>query len=239
MFKSLTLIASICTFSLVQAETYNALDLKNGKGIRAEKLDVKSFVGNLEIKTRGLNEIIVQAKGSTDFLQTLVVETEGNTLRISNKNIPSSIKITKDDCVTLEMPSRFPVTLNLNSGSAKIEEIKADADFSIQGSGEIKINHLEGNLKSVIQGAGDLNIETIRGKADIQVSGSGDIEFEKGQLDDLKLIMSGAGHFKFSGDVKDADLTISGSGDVKINRISGVLTQNISGTGAIDIKSKG
>lgn len=258
MLKKLTILALASGFCTVHAETYNANDLKNGKGIRAEKLTVSGFIGNLEIKNRDINEIVVQASGSDDYLQTLVVESDGDSVKISHKNVPSSLKTTDKDLIVVEMPSRFPVNLSVNSGSASIQEIKADSELVIQGHGDIKLDSFDGKLKTVVQGSGDVKIGNLNGKSDIQISGSGDIEIgnihgkadiqvsgsggfdiEKGQLDSLKLVMSGSGDFSFDGDIKDADLNVSGSGKIKLNRVSGTLNQKISGSSSIDIKNKG
>lgn len=129
------------------------------------------------------------------------------------------------------------------SADVHMEEYNSDSDmeFLISGSGDITAKSINvSNLHIAVYGSGDINVSNVTAKGFytmvsgsgdvnanlcnvkntvIDIYGSGDIDYNMKDCDDIQLKVSGAGDITLKGNAKHLTQEINGSGDVNINEL--------------------
>lgn len=108
--------------------------------------------------------------------------------------------------------------------------------FDIRGSADVSIRAYD-QPTLAIDVAGSSSVE-VAGKAAavrIDISGSGDIDAEAVDVRDAAIDISGSGDVRV-GPTETASVNVSGSGDVTLTRRPARLTQDVSGSGDIDVE---
>lgn len=111
------------------------------------------------------------------------------------------------------------------SGNIMLADVTCkDADMEIAGSGNIEIGSLAAkDAKAEIAGSGDVKLGTLAcTKLDIEIAGSGDVICDNITADDVHTEIAGSGDVTLKGTVKHHTEEIAGSGKVNI---TGLATQ--------------
>lgn len=108
------------------------------------------------------------------------------------------------------------------SGNIMLAEVTCkDADMEIAGSGDIEIGSLTAkDAKAEIAGSGDIKLGTfICTKFDIEIAGSGDVICDNITADDVHTEIAGSGDVMLRGAVKHHTEDIAGSGKVNVSAL--------------------
>jgi hypothetical protein len=162
----------------------------------------------------------VHAKGGENVLDRLVVEVDGDKLKIHPKERMGfhfgwghSGKVE----LTITVPQLSAATL-AGSGAINIDKVQGDRfEGTVAGSGGLSVGSLNvQNLKLAIAGSGDAKATAGKAQSAVyDIAGSGGVDAGGVQTQQLKVSIAG------SGDVKahssgGADVSIMGSGDVEV-----------------------
>ncbi|SEL70056.1 Putative auto-transporter adhesin, head GIN domain [Sphingomonas palmae] len=158
----------------------------------------------------------VRAEGDPALLDRLVIQRDGDSLRIGRRN---GISWTRGSVrVIVSMP--------------RIEEA------AIAGSGNLRVARAEGpRFRGAISGSGNLGVADMRaGEAAFGISGSGDVT-AAGQAQALTIRIAGSGNVQARGlTAARATVSVSGSGDVNAT-VRGPADVRLAGSGDIDLGS--
>jgi hypothetical protein len=178
----------------------------------------------------------VTLKGDDNLLPQILVEVDGDTLRIDSSerswgdrvspSQPLEVEITVKDLRQVHFPS---------AGSLTVEKLTTDSlEISVSGAGDIALRDLDaGSLDIALSGAGSVDADGTADKLNVRISGAG--EFKGGDLHsqtaethisgmgsatvwvdkELDASISGAGSVNYYGDPTSVQEQISGAGDVK------------------------
>jgi len=162
----------------------------------------------------------VHAKGGEKMLERLVVEVEGNRLKIHprerrgfNWGSGRSSKVE----LTITVPSLRSAEL-AGAGGIRIDRVTGDSfNGGIAGSGDLRIDSVEvGSLKFGIAGSGGATAGAGRAKTvEFEIAGSGDIDARGVAAETANVSIAGSGNVAANA-ARDAKVSIMGSGDVEI-----------------------
>ena len=116
--------------------------------------------------------------------------------------------------VTVEVPRRFDVSVDLGSGDVRVAPLTGDLTVDT-GSGDVQIDEVSGDV-AVDTGSGDVDARTLRGAAEID-TGSGDVQV-------------GRAEGRLSAD--------TGSGDVAVGMAEGPFVAD-TGSGSVEVSVGG
>ncbi len=181
-------------------------------GPRPQILDIRGFVGVLEYRTSGHDELSLEIKQGRKIRANAIAFSKGMlvTSDIGRINNISCEKRGNDQILKINGQKYYPEDL------PKIIAKGSDRDGLRIKNSEISVR------------AGDV------GGAAIEVSGCGDIIIGNVK-NSLELNGSGSGDFMARDVGKDALVDISGSGDVKLGRVGNFLSLNLSGSGDSEV----
>lgn len=156
----------------------------------------------------------VRAEGDPALLDRLVIQRDGNSLRVGRRN---GMSWTRGSVrVIVSMP--------------RIEEA------TIAGSGNFRVARAEGpRFRGAISGSGNLGVAEVRaGEVEFGISGSGDVT-AAGQAQALTIRIAGSGNVQARGlTAARATVSVSGSGDVNAT-VRGPADVRLAGSGDIDL----
>lgn len=163
----------------------------------------------------------VQAKGNRNLIDKLVVEVEGDKLKIHTEQKHGwfggwhHTRGSADIMVTV--PQLRAASL-AGAGGITIDKVTGDSfEGEIAGSGDLKIASIDvGKLKIAIAGHGSVNGAGKAQSADYDIAGSGDVNGDGIAVEDLKVGIAGSGNVKAHA-TRTADVDIMGSGNVNIS----------------------
>lgn len=173
---------------------------------------------DVEVRTGGSPS--VSATGPEKLLEKLVVEVEGDRLRIHPRkerglNFNWSSKGTAQLIVTVPMLRAAAIA---GSGDMRIDKIAGERfDGEIAGSGALDLGAVEvGALSLEIAGSGEARARGGQARtARFDIAGSGDIDAGQVAVEEAEVSIAGSGNVaaKARG---TADVNIAGSGDVEL-----------------------
>lgn len=162
----------------------------------------------------------VQATGGQNRLEEVVVEVEGDTLKIHPKE-HSGISWggwTNDRGVkvSVTVPALTEVTM-AGSGDVAVNKVAGDSfSAALAGSGGLKLDDVQARQLSLkIAGSGDVSARGTVGAAKLSVAGSGDVDGGDLVSDTAEVSVMGSGKVKLQAK-QTANVSIAGSGDVEI-----------------------
>ena len=184
--------------------------------------DKIELAGAYEASVRTGSGPTVQARGGENVLEHLIVEVEGNTLKIhprkkngfhwdwGNRN-NSKVEL------TITVPSLRVAEL-AGSGGIRIDKVSGDSfEGSVAGSGGLTVDQVEvATLKLAIAGSGDA--KAAGGKArtvEYEIAGSGGIDGKGVVAEDADVSIAGSGGVSVHA-TRAAKVSIAGSGDVDV-----------------------
>lgn len=199
-----------------------------------ERIEIK---GSSEVVYNQGNEFNITVKASTpSLLEKAIVEKNGNTLILSNKNYESKnigffdmLKGIKNEI------SASNIVFYVTSPDLIGVTLTGSGDF------ECKTYLDTDNLDITLKGSGDIDFkDIICDKLNIYLSGSGDVEIDNVKTITSKVDLKGSGDVKFhQTDVKYTDLSLYGSGDIVVDcKNCGEVSASIKGSGDITIKGE-
>ena len=131
--------------------------------------------------------------------------------------------------VTVEVPRRFDVAVDLGSGDVRVGSVRGTLVLDT-GSGDVQVNDAEGRRLVIDTGSGDVRAGVLRGPVEID-TGSGDVQVDR--VEGRLVVDTGSGNVAVgladgevaadtgSGDVRVA---VAGSSDVAVDTGSGDAT---------------
>ena len=178
------------------------------------KVDLR---GSDDVDVRVGGQFAVRASGPVKELNALVIDKQGDTLRISRRSgVHVGFTAGRDVKVFVTMPRI--------------------AAASITGSGDMSIDHIQGGqFTAATTGSGDLSIaHMVVAGADLSLSGSGGIT-AAGAATRLGVSSQGSGDVEASGlTASSAKVALAGSGDVAA-KVNGPATVSSMGSGDVDL----
>lgn len=163
----------------------------------------------------------VAARGPGQLLEKMVVEVEGNTLKIRPERqrnwFGNGFRWTGAKAVvTISAPSLSGAAI-AGSGNMRINRISGRS-FSgeIAGSGNLSIGELRvQDLRMEIAGSGEASAAGQAAQARYEIAGSGDIQAGRVQSDEIRVEIAGSGNVEANAR-STARVDIAGSGDVRV-----------------------
>lgn len=161
----------------------------------------------------------VQARGSQEAIERLVVEVEGNRLKIYPQrrsglsfNWGSMGKVT----LTVTVPRLSAVEL-AGAGAVRIDRVVGDSfEGAVAGSGDLRIADVQvGRLQMGISGSGRAQARGRAREAQYKIAGSGEIDARKLDSQTAAVRIAGSGEVAAHA-TRSADVDIAGSGNVEI-----------------------
>ena len=193
-----------------------------------------NILGSCDVKFTQGDSISIRVEATEKRLDDIVVESDGETLTIKNKDDDKAIN-TANNKNNQKVVSIFDysgaATVYITAPSLDAVAIYGAGDFeckdylktsqlslSIMGSGDIDVDNLDAGLLDIsIKGAGDVNLKMRNvNETRADISGSGDVEMYCTNCNLATVNISGVGDVLIKGDMKDVKKTISGVGEVKI-----------------------
>lgn len=182
-----------------------------------------------------ISKVVIE--GSQEFIDKLVTEVQGRTLRIGMKkgnyhNLNLSVTVYSPVLDEVSMAGSGPFT------DTKGHQSVGDVKYSSSGSGRITVGSLVcASFSGSLAGSGKLTIDELAcGNASLSTSGSGGITVKSLSASkdaSLRLAGSGFGLLDSVAVNGDLDLVISGSGSIKVNGRAGNVNASIAGSGSI------
>ncbi|AUC81644.1 head GIN domain-containing protein [Lacinutrix sp. Bg11-31] len=222
--KNTLLIAiALLSFSFAHAQFWGSKKIKGNGNVTTITRSTSDYDA---IKCAGWMDFVlvkgkegeIKIKGESNLLEYIIVEVEGNTLKIKTEN-NISLKTSFNKTITITIPFK-------------------DIDYvSLSGSGDVisKDKIVANNFTARVAGSGDIVLDIEANDIEGSVKGSGDLTL-KGKTKDLKASVTGSGDFHGYGlDAIDVDAKVIGSGDVEIV-CNGDLNARVTGSGDIEYK---
>ncbi|MFN3640163.1 MAG: head GIN domain-containing protein [Flavobacterium sp.] len=233
------LLGFILSTSLLQAQWSNEKIKGNGKIVQ-KNITTSSYES---IQVAGAFKVLlthgkvgdIQIKAEENLLQHIIVETDGNTLKIraeKNKNLqPSSGKKMEilvpietlkkislagsGDIISEKIIENDKINIQLaGSGDIKVQIQSDEVDIKLSGSGDITVKGTTKKLAAQVAGSGDIHAQDLLAEeAHVKVAGSGDIKVQATEF--LEARVAGSGDIRYQGKPKKLDVKTAGSGTIK------------------------
>lgn len=182
-----------------------------------------SMKGSADVEVGNLKDLTLESNGSGDF--------DGENAR----NI--SVDSTGSGDVELNNVNSA-VLRSFGSGDIEMEDVTGAVSLNSRGSGDFSSETIIGDVEYEGRGSGDFSADEIQGNLSIKINGSGDARIDDGASDALYVRVSGSGDVSYDGVAENADLGVNGSGNIYVKRVTGTLTQTVSGSGEISASQK-
>lgn len=218
--------------------------VRGGTTSRVTKVERNvSYFSKLELYG-AVNVVFVQGKkasarieGPSKYIKNVVIEQNGETLRISQKGSMSFghdrniiVYVASPDLVAVKMKGSgdFNVQGNLDTDNLNVELV---------GSGDVKLGSVvcdEATMRLV--GSGDMDVKSIKTRTmNIALQGSGDFDANLVEVNHTNVNLQGSGDIDLNfNQCGVADCVLRGSGDIELKGSLHSLNQQKSGSGDID-----
>jgi hypothetical protein len=183
--------------------------------------DKIELAGAYEATVRTGSGPTVQASGGEKILEQLIVEVEGNTLKIHPRkrkgfNWGWGSRHNAKVELTITVPSLRSAEL-AGSGGIRIDKVTGDSfEGGVAGSGDLTVDQVEvGSLKLGIAGSGDARASGKAKSVAYEIAGSGEIDGKGVVAEDADVSIAGSGGVSVHA-TRTASVNIAGSGDVNV-----------------------
>ena len=199
--------------------------------------DQIEVAGHYEVRVTTGSAPSVRASGPDKAIDKMVVEVEGNTLKIHpRKKRGFNLGWSRDHKVTLEVtvPALRGAEIN-GSGDVRVDKVSGDHfEGGIAGSGALALGQVQvASLSLGIAGSGEAKLgQGKAGRVDYEIAGSGDIDGGGLAAERARVSIAGSGHVVANASAM-ADIDIAGSGDV---RVTGGAKCNVSKAGSGNVE---
>ncbi len=224
--------------SLVRAGIALVLTAAAGS-IKAETFEVEEFSAiryslPFNVELVAADEPFVTLEGDQDTIDEIIVEVDGDTLKIRKENRWFDWS-DEEIHVTVGYTELEALYMN-GSGDAYAEELDTDDLFiKISGSAGVEIDQLVSNdLTITISGSGNVNVNDLEADSmTTSISGSGDVEVSGSVITQTISIAGSGDHNARELRSQEADVDIKGSGDVEVWALAS-LNARVMGSGDIE-----
>lgn len=234
--NKIVFLASLLAATIVSTGVYAQVTRGNGNVVSQDRsvgsFNAISTSGSFDLVVTDGSSHKVTVEAEDNLQEFVVVETEGNTLKIRNKKF-SNFRATKSITIHVTAPDLEAIRLS-GSGNVKSENrLDGSQKFEVRssGSGNIQLELETTQLSAHISGSGNI---TLKGKAkemEGSISGSGNIRARELQSDITSVKISGSGSAEVVANEK-LDSKIAGSGDVKFWG-NGSVNSKVAGSGSV------
>jgi hypothetical protein len=183
--------------------------------------DKIELAGAYEATVRTGSGPTVQASGGENVLEQLIVEVEGNTLKVHPRKRKGfswgwGSKHNSRVQLTITVPTLRSAEL-AGSGGIRIDKVSGDSFAGgVAGSGEISVDQVDvGSLKLEIAGSGDARAAGKARTVAYEIAGSGGIDGKGVVAEDADVSIAGSGGVSVHA-TRTASVSIAGSGDVNV-----------------------
>lgn len=190
-------------------------------------VNVKDFTeleiaGSFNVYFTQGNTTSVKVKGYEKYLKNVKITSDGKTLSIGIHKSWKNLSYFYDDIeVYVTSPNIRGISIAGSGEFTSNNKIDTDRMFiSVAGSGEVDIKDIIcDKIQGEIAGSGDINIKRITtANAELSVAGSGDIDIENAVIDNVACEIAGSGDIELKGNIKHHTQEVAGSGSVNINQ---------------------
>ena len=190
-------------------------------------VNVKDFTeleiaGSFNVYFTQGNTTSVKVKGYEKYLKNVKITSDGKTLSIGIHKSWKNLSYFYDDIeVYVTSPNIRGISIAGSGEFTYNNKIDTDRMFiSVAGSGEVDIKDIIcDKIQGEIAGSGDINIKRITtANAELSVAGSGDIDIENAVIDNVACEIAGSGDIELKGNIKHHTQEVAGSGSVNINQ---------------------
>ena len=194
--------------------------------------DLIEVAGPYEVNVTTGSAPSVRATGPDNVIEKMVVEVEGDTLKIHPEKKRNYFNWGKGHKVVLQVTVPMLRGAEIaGSGGINIDKVGGERfKGGVAGSGDLQLGQVDvGSLEIGIAGSGGVNTGT--GKARrvaYEIAGSGDIDGAGLAADDASVEIAGSGNVSVNA-TRNADVDIAGSGNV---RVTGGAKCNVSKAGS-------
>ena len=220
--QSLVILFSLLVFGFANAQS--------SKNVKVSSFDEIHLGGSFDVILEKGKKENVRMQGSEKDLEKILVEVDGNELKIRIKRGVHRVGKVK---VTITFQELNAIHSSGSSDISSSDMIDTNS-FSVRcsGSGDIDLKVTSKSVSVKISGSGDITLSGAADKQEITISGSSDIDLLelKGKSCDIKI--SGSGNAKVN--VSDAlSARVSGSGDIKYKGSPEIQNFKVSGSGSV------
>jgi hypothetical protein len=175
-----------------------------------------ALTGSDDVDVRIGKDFAVHAQGPSDVLDKLLIERDGDTLKIGRKTVIGFDWESKGAKITVTMPAIAAATLAGSGGLTVEQAVGSSFHAATTGSGELNIAALDVQKADFsVTGSGGI---IARGKAatlDLSITGSGDIDAKQVQASNASVSAVGSGSTTATVN-GPASVSMMGSGDVNL-----------------------
>lgn len=182
-----------------------------------ERIEVS---GPYEVDVRTGSEPSVHASGPEKTIERMIVEVDGDTLRIHPRKRKSfNFGWSSDHTARLQVtvPALRAAEI-AGSGGINVDRVTGDSfEGTVAGSGDLQLGQVEvQQLSMAIAGSGEIRAGAGRARrVEYEIAGSGDIDAGVLAAEDAKVSIAGSGNVRANAS-KTASVDIAGSGDVQL-----------------------
>jgi hypothetical protein len=114
----------------------------------------------------------------------------------------------------------------------------AATHLSASGSGDVTVKSIKGQFEAKLSGSGNLTVAAIESSAaNLQASGHSAIKLGSGSIGAFSLSSAGASDIDIQATVNDANISMVGAGEVRFAKLTGHVSQSVTGSGHVVIGS--
>ena len=178
--------------------------------------------GPYQVDVRTSGQPSVSASGPEELIERMVVEVEGDTLRIHP-----------------EKRNGLNLNWGRHDGTARVAvTVPALAGAQIAGSGEVAVDRIAGeSFDGGVAGSGDLRLGSVEvQRLKVGIAGSGGVRANSGQARQAQYEIAGSGDIDMGGLTSEtAAVSIAGSGNVNATA-TGTASVDIAGSGDVRLR---
>jgi hypothetical protein len=182
-----------------------------------ERIEV---AGPYEVDVRTGSDPSVQASGPEKTVERMIVEVDGDTLKIhSRKRRSLNFGWSNDHVVRLmvTVPALRGAEI-AGSGGINVDRVTGDSfEGAVAGSGDLQVGQVDVQRLSMgIAGSGEIRAGTGRARrVEYEIAGSGDIDAGALAAEEAQVSIAGSGNVRANA-TRAASVDIAGSGDVQL-----------------------
>jgi hypothetical protein len=188
--------------------------------------------GNTDVYVKQDSVFSVRVEAEENLLEYIIIETDGNTLHIHQKE-GTSLNPTKSIKVYVSGPmfKHFEASGACDIYSENKLSSNESIGINLSGSCDVKLELKAPEVKAGLSGAGTVTLKGETKDLEIDGSGSTDIKCFEMLTENTHIVLSGAGDAEVYASVK-LDVHVSGAADVKYKG-NAAVNQDVSGAGSV------
>ncbi len=215
LFALIAIPVAACSMSWSDDEGVAAQGSGGKRTYPVEGFERVSLGGAGEVEVRVGPGYSVTATGSSEVLEKIIVERDGNSLKLTRRKGMSWSKGEKVNFL-VTMPRITGADIG-GSGTIVIDRVPGGSfEGNIGGSGKLDVRGLAvDKAEFSIGGSGDVSAAGTASKLEVSIGGSGTIRAEPLRAETGEITIAGAGNIQ-ANIARTAEVTIMGSGNVDI-----------------------